>query len=207
MIRPAGRFAHGGRQGNRGVAAIEFSIFLPFLLLLFFGMINITQYIAMNRRVATSAELIVDLVTRHADTIPSTTIDDYFTAVNLSMRPVASADVRIDLYDYYRPVVNAGPPTVYGDPALRWRKSSTGGTACTAPVIGQATTDGTIASLTASGFDAVVGVVCVNFTPPSTYSNLQSIFPNLRIEKQVILSPRQSQTLVCSPSGPPVNCP
>ena len=62
---------------DAGVAAIEFVIVLPVLLLLFFGMINLTSYLSTLRKVNSAAELVTDLVSRHDKTITSSDIEDY----------------------------------------------------------------------------------------------------------------------------------
>ena len=55
--------------GNSGVAAIEFAIVFPILLMLLFGIINVVQDLAMSRRITAAAELVADLVTRRDTTI------------------------------------------------------------------------------------------------------------------------------------------
>ena len=179
------------KSASRGVAAIEFVIVLPVLLLLFFGMINLSQFISTSRKLNTAADLVADLVSRHTDIIPATAIDDYFIAVELSIRPMDVSNVRISVYDFNR--------DGNGVVTQRWTKSSNGGEACAVPDPAAEP----IASLLTNGSDIVVAVVCTPFEPPSNFPGAGEMFSGLSIEKRVITAPRQSQTLVCNPA----NCP
>lgn len=190
---------------QRGVAAIEFALVLPILVVLFFGMINISQYISMTKRVNTTAELVADLVTRHSDTVPSTIIDDYFIAAELAMRPVPMTNVRVDLYGFYRDTPT-GSPATSSSIKTRWKKSTSTGQGCTVPAPVYSNTSDPIASLMQSGDDVVVAVVCMPFTPLGDYGGVVSFLNGRIIEKQVVLKPRQSQTLTCTPDMP-INCP
>jgi Flp pilus assembly protein TadG len=88
--------------GSAGVAAIEFLFVLPVLLLLFLGMVNLTDYISMHRRVNAAAGLMTDLVTRHEKTIDKAAMTDYATAVKLAMRPFDQSIPHIDVYAFYK---------------------------------------------------------------------------------------------------------
>jgi Flp pilus assembly protein TadG len=177
-----------------GVAAIDFALVLPVLLLLFFGMISITQYISMKRKVQSAAELVADLVTRQQTTIASTLIDDYFKAVELSFRPMNQTLVQntvgIDLYGYR---------SVNGAASVQWSKFYRGAKQCTPPTVKLTDPIGVLLADT----DVVVAVVCVNFKMPvAKYTGIKFLATE-KIEKQFALRPRQSTTLTCVPS----NCP
>src|SRR5690606_16175267 len=67
----------------RAVAAVEFALILPPLLLLFLGTIEGSSLITVDRRVQTVSGTIGDLVARwdpDTGTIPSNTMADYITA-------------------------------------------------------------------------------------------------------------------------------
>lgn len=163
---------------------------LPVLLLLLFGMVNFTHYAYMQRKIATAAQLMADLVTRSQTTIPEGKITDYFTAVELSLRPMSqnqvTTDVGIDVYAFY---LNAGAVQ------QRWRKSYTGKTPkCTAPDTGGTSK---IADLAKTG-DAVVAVVCMRYTAPAANYPGFRFLSNINIERSFILRPRETKTLSCT---------
>ena len=47
---------------DEGAAAIEFAFIMPFMLLLYFGLVDVTGLISMNRRVVSAAATMADLV-------------------------------------------------------------------------------------------------------------------------------------------------
>jgi Flp pilus assembly protein TadG len=190
MARTSGSATSAARH-RRGVAAIEFVLVVPVLLLLYYGTINLNQYIAVNRKINLAAELVADLVTRHANTITAADIDDYFIAAGLSIRPLGGAGVGISVYDFYWDA---------GTVKTKWSRSSNAQNKCTVP----ASTSAPISSLVNANTDptlnadVIVAVICMPFVPPSNFPGLPAMFRGLNVEKQVILKPRQSQTLVCT---------
>lgn len=165
---------------------------LPVLLLLLFGMVNFTHYAYMQRKVATAAQLMADLVTRAQTTITRDKIDDYFTALELSFRPMSQdrvkTNVGIDVYNYF---LNAG--TVQ----QRWSRfyeSSNKTPKCTAP---DTSPSSRIADL-AKTSDVVVAVVCMRYTAPVANFPGFRFLSNINIERSFILRPRETKTLSCT---------
>ena len=176
---------------DAGVAAIEFVIVLPVLLLLFFGMINLTSYISTLRKTNATAELVTDLVSRHDGTITSSAIDDYFNAAALLFLPASADGLQVQLYSYHDDDGN-------GVADLRWGKFRTAGT-CTAP----STSDPEIVEMLAVS-DVLIAVACIpGYTAPARFPGL----PTLAVpQKSVALRPRQSDELSCT-DCPPVTPP
>lgn len=181
-------------SGSSGVAAVEFLFVLPVLLLLFLGMVNLTDYISMHRRVNAAAGLMTDLVTRNEKTIDKSALEDYAIAVKLSMRPFDSVIPHIDAYDFYKNGNSA---------ELRWKWSSDDGEECTTPTANPADASDPIGKLLNDGNDVVVSVLCMPYVPPETkFPGLQQIFADRTIEKRAIGRPRHSDTISCTT----VNC-
>jgi Flp pilus assembly protein TadG len=67
--------AMAGRAGflrdDRGNTVIEFALIFPMLMLLLFGMIEITNMLMVNRKVVATAQNLADLVTRFDEIAPS----------------------------------------------------------------------------------------------------------------------------------------
>ena len=176
---------------SRGVAALEFALVAPVLILLILGSFNLTQMITMKRKVAAATELAADLVARHDTEIASTSIDDYFIAVELALRPIDITQVRIDIYDFSRDA---------GNIETRWRKNSANGEACTPQ---NPNINDPIGQLTADGRDVVVAVLCMPFQAiGATFPGLE-FFAGKTLEKRVAMRPRQSLTLTCTPAACP----
>lgn len=173
------------RRDSRGVAAIEIALIMPFLLILFFGLVDITSLISLNRKVTYAASVVSDLVTQNQTTVLGTNITDYFNAAKLVMKPTDIADVRVEIYQFRK----VGS-TVTG----QWNKKSTGGTACGTP-----STSG-LANLMADGNDIIVAKVCTTYTPWVATVLGQSILgaTSFTMGEEIALRPRQSLTLDCT---------
>lgn len=150
------RYLHKFRRGQSGVAAIEFVLVFPILVLLLVYTVNFTQYISQWRRLGITAHLIQDIVSRHDTTTPITTaqIFDAYQAGLLSVKPRDGGTMGVDIYTY--------SPNDETNP--RWRRSFTNGAVtpsgiqCTAP-------DRTAIDAVLGTTDMIVAVVCMPFTP------------------------------------------
>jgi len=173
------------RKDVRGVAAIEMAFIMPFLLFLYFGLIDLTAMISFNRKITYSASVVADLVTQNSTTVTATAMNDYFDAVELVMSPTSLDDVRIDIYQYRN---------VSGTITNQWKKSSTGGTACAAP-----STTG-MSDLMTDSNDLIVTVVCMNYSPYIASFLGKAILgaTSFTLSEQIALRPRQSTTLACT---------
>ena len=173
------------RKDVRGVAAIEMAFIMPFLLFLYFGLIDLTAMISLNRKITYSASVVADLVTQNSTTVTASAMNDYFDAAELVMSPTSLDDVRIDIYQYRN---------VSGTITNQWKKSSTGGTACAAP-----NTTG-MADLMTDSNDLIVTVVCLNYSPYVASFLGKAILgaTSFTLSEQIALRPRQSTTLACT---------
>lgn len=79
---------------ERGVAAVEFALILPLLLTLYVGSVELSSAITVDKRVATVAGSLGDLVARADSTIASTDVTDFFAAAATTMAPYASTGVK-----------------------------------------------------------------------------------------------------------------
>ena len=180
MIRSLNRY----RKDNRGVAAIEIAFIMPFLLFLYFGLVDLTAMISLNRKVTYAASVVADLVTHNDAPVTSASIEDYFKAAALVMKPTPIADVRVELYMFRK---------VSGTPTNKWSKVSAGGTSCgTPPTTG-------MANLMTDNNDIIVGVVCTTYSPYIATFLGQSILgaTSFTMNEQIALRPRQSTTIDC----------
>ena len=73
---------------------------MPFLLILYFGMIDLTAMISFNRKITYSASVIADLVAQNRTNILKTQIDDYYNAAAMVMAPTPSSQIKVSVYGY-----------------------------------------------------------------------------------------------------------
>ncbi|WP_171015645.1 TadE/TadG family type IV pilus assembly protein [Devosia sp. FKR38] len=78
-----GRFA----SERSGVAAVEFALILPIMLLLYIGMMEGSTLIAMDRKVQSVSGAVGDLVSRSDGEIAQSTLEDYVRVAGGMMTP------------------------------------------------------------------------------------------------------------------------
>jgi Flp pilus assembly protein TadG len=173
-------------RADDGVAAIEFVFILPFLLFLFFGLVDLTGLIGINRKVTQSASVVADLVTLNRNSILKGEITDFYSAVSQIMAPTTLSDVRIEVLGY-RPAGGGAVNQI-------WSANSGSGPACGAPP-----TAASLAPLTSAGNDLVVARVCANFVPYIATFLGKSILgkSSFLVEETIIQRPRSTNPLMC----------
>lgn len=89
MIGAARRMRRALRRlpGNQtGIAAVEFALIVPFLLLLYLGATDLTQALAVDRKLGQIATTVSDLVAQEAS-ISQSQVNAFFEAGTAIMRP------------------------------------------------------------------------------------------------------------------------
>lgn len=80
-------------RDTRGVAAVEFALILPLLLLLYLGSVEASQLYTTDRRIVTIASTVADLVARAKTTVTGSEIEDYFVAATNVLKPGETASL------------------------------------------------------------------------------------------------------------------
>src|SRR5690606_30888266 len=81
-------------RAQRGVAAVEFALITPFLILLYMGTIEISDLIAVDRRVTVVSGTIGDLVARSENTVTTAELGDYFEAAEGIIMPYSETPLK-----------------------------------------------------------------------------------------------------------------
>ncbi|GGE33116.1 hypothetical protein GCM10007276_08000 [Agaricicola taiwanensis] len=71
----------------RGVSAVEFALVLPFMLILYLGGIEISQAVAINRKVTLVSRVVSDLVAQSSEDITVAELNAIFAAADAIMAP------------------------------------------------------------------------------------------------------------------------
>jgi Flp pilus assembly protein TadG len=106
---------------REGVAAVEFALVLPVMLLLYVGSIELSDLISVDRRVTVMAGTVGDLVARADGVIYESEVTDYFNAAEEIMTPYKIAGLK-QLVTSVRISADGSTATV------RWSKQSGGAT-------------------------------------------------------------------------------
>jgi Flp pilus assembly protein TadG len=84
----------------RGVAAVEFAVIVPVMLVMFFGTVEFSSGVAVDRKVTIMARTLSDL-TSQSISVDSTTLTNFFAASTAIMTPYASAPVRATISELF----------------------------------------------------------------------------------------------------------
>jgi Flp pilus assembly protein TadG len=136
---------------TKGIAAIEIAFILPFMLLIYFGLFDITALVSVNRKVTYSASIVADLVAQNKTSVLKSKLSDYYSAANLVMAPISSSTVRIEVFGY-----RIAGTTV----SLIWKTNNGQATSCGADPVTTA-----MAPLMVAGNDLVIARVCTSYEP------------------------------------------
>jgi Flp pilus assembly protein TadG len=98
LRRSAGDF----RRDRRGVAAIEFAIIAPVMLVMFLGTVEFSAGIAVNRKVTLIARTLADLTSQAAvQAVTDPDLQNIFTASLVIVKPYAQTPVKAQISEIY----------------------------------------------------------------------------------------------------------
>ena len=117
-LTPLLRALRGFRHNAEGVAAIEFALVFPVMLLVYLGTMEASTLISADRRVQTVAAAVGDLVSRAKGKIPACDIKDYFKAASGIMQPYDDTALQ--------QVVTSVHVAADGTTLVEWSKSEDG---------------------------------------------------------------------------------
>ena len=176
ILRQARKFT----EDVRGVAAIEMAIIFPVMIILYIGLVDVTNLLMVNRRVTLTTSTLADLVTQADSTITTADIDGVFESARAIFEPMPVDGISLNLWAFRMQD---------GSPTLQWQY--TNGVTC-----GDAPDGGDdMESLMEDGNDIIVGRVCYN--QEAILGSLFSV-DTIELEDELMLRPRQSTTLDCT---------
>jgi Flp pilus assembly protein TadG len=172
-------------KSDSGVAAIEFVFVLPFLMFLYFGMIDLTGLISNNRKVTQAADAVSNLVTQNRTTVIKGDLNDYYKVVEMIMKPTSMSEVRVEFYGF-RPT-GASVNQI-------WTANNGSGPGC-----GALPTSAALLPLTTAGNDLVVGRVCMLYTPAiGTFLGTKLLGKtSFLVKEEITQRPRSTPRLDC----------
>ena len=173
------------KRAEAGIAAIEFAFILPFMLLLYFGLMDLTGMIGFSRKITAVANTMADLTAQNRTSVLKSDITDYYNAASLIMNPTPIGNVTINMYGYRM---------VGTTPTQQWKTTNGTGPGCNnAPQVSAMT------PLMGAGNDLVVSVACYRFTPYVATFMGDKILGNttIKVEQLIMVRPRSTAKLDC----------
>jgi hypothetical protein len=168
-----------------GVAAIEMAIIFPVMLIMFFGLIDLTALLSDSRRVSYAAHTVGDDVIRLETPTTANDVADSFAAAEIMMQAAQAGPARVEIYAYRRSVGLL--------PVLRWDLNNGVGVPCGAP------SQAGLGGLMTAGNDLVITVVCVTHEPIITTIIGKNILgrTEFTLRDQIVMRPRAGSFLEC----------
>jgi Flp pilus assembly protein TadG len=103
------RWSRGFGAARRGAAAVEFAFILPVMLVLFFGTVELSNGVAVDRKVTLTARTLSDLVSQ-ATSVSASDLTNVFAASTAIMTPYSPTPVQAVISEIK--VDNTGTATV-----------------------------------------------------------------------------------------------
>lgn len=110
-------------QSERAIAATEFALIVPFMLMVYMGSVELSQAVSVDRRVAVVAGGLGDLVARVDEEMAYADLTDYFAAAEGTMQPYDTAELK--------QVITCVHVDEYGTTSIVWSYGYNGATAHT----------------------------------------------------------------------------
>jgi Flp pilus assembly protein TadG len=168
---------------RRGLAALEFALLFPLMLTLFCVVVEIGNFLTVNRKVVQAAQNAADLLTQEK-TLGNTNFDDLIAALKLILQPYPDASIA---YQITSVVYDAST----GAPAVGWQKNyGTLASGATAPT-------STATGLGLAGESSLVVKLSYQYTP--IFSNIVST--SLTIAESAVARPRRVRVIPCTATG------
>ena len=185
-------------RAESGVAALEMAFIAPLMMLIFFGLADVTDAVSYNRRITAVANSIGDLVAQNRTNVLKTDIEDYFIAANLIMKPASDSKVRVRVIAYRKKITTASNGTQTTTFDKLWKVESIKGVACTK----EPSTTGFSEMMDAGNTnvtDLIVTQACMTYLPVITSFLGKNVLgkTELNLVQTVTLRPRSSLTLSC----------
>lgn len=180
---PSPRARRGLRLFGRsvdGMAAVEFGLLAPVLLLMFIGTIEIPTAVSLDRRVALVAASTADLIARDKTIANNSAMNDKMKLITHLMQPFDSTRLKLSIYQVTADPANAS------DTKVSWSYGFQGGSApakCGGPP------EALPAGLLAAGASVIVVKAEYDYEPIFISHYLDS---GLTLTDKATMSPRNS---------------
>jgi len=171
---------------RKGLAALEFALIAPFLLLLYFGVVDLANWYMSHRRLVLAGSTMADLTTQSAGTVTVSDLDKYWTSVGDIIAPMTATNVNLTMRNYRKEGSSARGEWIYNE-----------GASCSElPPAEQLVA--IAASEMTEGNDILVAEVCTTLSPI-----VLQVFgwENIEVDYQISMRPRLGKMLDC-PSCP-----
>lgn len=170
-------------RDRKGMAAIEFAMIAPILILLYFGTVDLANWYITHRRLVVAGSTMADITTQSPGQVTKTELNQFWTGVGQIIAPLPLSSVRLTLRSFRKNGSSV---------QQQWTYSSSNGSCGSAPSAAALTAMG--ANEMTDGNDILVAAVCSTATPMGLRIFGYTAFP---MQYQISMRPRTPKTLDC----------
>ena len=182
LFAPVARRWRELRQDRSGVSAVEFALIAPILILMYFGLAELSQALTADRRVAHAASAIGDLVAQETS-VTAADLTDVFAAGATILTPYPTTTLSMR--------VTSVTGDSMGAPKVTWSKAT--GTGMTKLTVGNSVTL-PAGLVTAAGDNVIMSEATYTYTPLVGYV----IKSSKNFTEKFYLRPRQAAAVSCA---------
>jgi Flp pilus assembly protein TadG len=102
-------------RDDRGIAAVEFAMIAPLMIVMFFGMIDVSMGVGVDRKVTMISQAMSDLASRYT-TVTDTEITNFFNIGDAMLAPYGTTDLTARITELYL------DPNAGGVGKVQWSK-------------------------------------------------------------------------------------
>ena len=168
-------------KDRSGIAATEFAVIVPVMLVMFFGMVEFSSGVAVDRKVTLMARTLSDL-TSQSTTVSTSDMTNFFAASNAIMTPYSSTPTQSTITELY-----VDPNTLVA--RVQWSKGSAPRTAASTVAIP--------AALAVAGTYLIFSEVSYLYVPAVGYVMAKA---GVTLRDTAYTRPRQSTCVFFSPA-------
>lgn len=153
-------------RAKRGAAAVEFAFIAPLLILVFFGLIELSEGMNARQRMENLASTTADLVAQ-SPSINPTGINNVFAAANSIMYPYPTTNLKIVITS-----LKDDPANSLTKALVVWSKATTNATARNAGevfTVGATSGNAVPTGVITAGGSVIVAEISYSFTPVTHY--------------------------------------
>jgi Flp pilus assembly protein TadG len=165
------------RGDKNGVAAVEFAMIVPMMLVLFFGTNEFASGVAVDRKVTLMARTLSDLTSQNTS-VTDTQLTNFFNAANSMMTPYSATPVKATITELY-----IDPTTLQAK--VQWSKG--------AAARGSGTTVSVPTALQVGGTYLIYSEVTYNYVPIVGYVMAKA---GINLSDSTFTRPRQSSCVM-----------
>lgn len=180
---PGGRMVRNLRRDTRGLAAVEFAVILPIVLMLFLGTIGVSTGVAVDRKVIILTRTLSDLISQ-AQSVSSVDTTNAFNMASAVMAPYSSTPVQAKISQIY-----IDPSTLAAK--VKWSAASN----ATARGCNEIVTTLVPSGIRIGGTYLIMSEVAYDFTPVAGMNGGAFSPPTFHLNDTTFTRPRQTDSV------------